>query len=422
LSAAERLYYQNSFLRSFRATVTDIREYSRENRQSLWQIALDRSAFYPTSGGQPYDLGLLRATSRQGSVLELPVVAVEEDEHGEVWHFVQKPLIADTEVEGEIDWPRRLDHMQQHSGQHLLSAIFARELGAHTLSFHLGDEVSTIDLDCGPLQEETLARIERIANERIAENRPVHVRVVPRSEAEALLAAGELRKLPARDGMLRIIEIEDYDRNACGGTHVSATGQIGSLMIRGTEKVSRGLRVRYVCGLRAVKTAQQDAAALARTAALLSVGTSDVPASVERLHTEAKALTKERRKLREELACYHAARMAVEVPIDHGLRLVDQCLNDRDADYLRMLASSLISAVPQTVALLSCSQGESACVVLARSLDLNIHCGDALKAVLAPLGLRGGGSPGLAQTEIPLCHLAQIRTALHASLRGHHPA
>lgn len=414
---AERLYYNDSFLRSFTATVTDIREYSRDNQQSLWQIALDRSAFYPTSGGQPFDQGVLRATSRQGSVLELPVLNVEEDDSGEVWHFVQKPVIAGTSIEGEVDWARRLDHMQQHSGQHLLSAVFARELNAHTLSFHLGQDVSTIDLDCGSLEEDALARVERIANELIAENRPVRVRVASRADAEALLATGELRKLPSREGELRIIEIEDYDRNACGGTHVNTTGQIGGLMIRGTEKVSRGLRVGYVCGMRAVQAARQDAALLSQTAAQLSVGATDVPAMVERLRTETKADAKERQKLREELAHYHATQLAVEVPSDHGLRWVDRALNSRDAEYIRMLASSLTAAVPHTVALLSCVSGDSAHLVLARSLDLDFHCGNAIKQALTPLGLRGGGSPSLAQTDVPLGKLPEVRAALAAALR-----
>jgi alanyl-tRNA synthetase len=418
MTTAERLYYSDPFLCSFTATVTDIREYSRENTQSLWQVALDRSAFYPTSGGQPFDLGLLRATSRQGSVLELPVVAVEEDERGEVWHFVHKPLISGTQVEGLVDWPRRLDHMQQHSGQHLLSAVFARELGAHTLSFHLGEEISTIDLDCPPLDEPTLARMEQIANEQIALNRPVSIRMLPRKEAEALLASGELRKLPERDGELRIIEIEEYDRNACGGTHVRSTGQIGSLLIRGTEKVSRGLRVSYACGLRAVKAARRDAGTLGVVAARLSVGALEVPASIERLQAEAKAAAKENQKLREELARYHAAQIAVEVPFENGIRWVDRCMDDRDAEYLRMLASSLVAAVPHTVALLSCAQGQTARLLLARGLDLDFHCGETLKAVLARFGLRGGGSPGLAQCDVPLGQLAEVRTALLTALRA----
>src|ERR1700761_297270 len=164
----DRLYYRDSFVRAFAANVTDIREASRADGVSIWQIALDQTAFYPTSGGQPFDTGMFRATSRNGAVLEVPIEAVEEDESGQVWHFTRKPLLAGTMVEAEIDWPRRLDHIQQHSGQHLLSAVFARELHALTVSFHLGETVSTIDLATGPIAHHTLQRVQRIANEIIA--------------------------------------------------------------------------------------------------------------------------------------------------------------------------------------------------------------------------------------------------------------
>src|SRR5271168_1893159 len=190
----ERLYYSDSFLRSFSSRVTDIRELSRTDGQSVWQVALERTAFYPTSGGQPYDLGVITATSRSGAVLEVPVVAVEEDEHGEVWHQTLKPLLAGTEVRGEIDWSRRLDHMQQHTGQHLLSAIFSRELGAHTVSFHLGDETSTIDLNTAAIAHASLERIERLANEIIAQDRTISIKTVSRTQAESLLEMGQLRK------------------------------------------------------------------------------------------------------------------------------------------------------------------------------------------------------------------------------------
>ncbi len=196
----ERLYYADSFLNSFSAKVADIRETSRADGVSIWQIALDRTAFYPTSGGQPCDTGLLKANSRGGAVLEAPVESVEEDEDGTVWHFTRKPIAAGTEVQGEIDRARRMDHIQQHSGQHLLSAVFAQELKTPTVSFHLGETVLTIDLTAKPMAQHSLERVERIANELIAENRAVTVRTVERREAEALLADGKLRKLPSREG------------------------------------------------------------------------------------------------------------------------------------------------------------------------------------------------------------------------------
>src|SRR5271154_2291385 len=254
----DRLYYDDAFLKSFSAQVLDIREASRADGVSIWQIALDRSAFSPASGGQPPDPGLLTATSRNGATLEVPIESVEEDDQGEVWHFTRKPLLAGTAVQGAIDWPRRLDHIQQHSGQHLLSAVFARELDAQTVSFLLGETASTIDLATSLIAHHSLERVERIANEIIAEDRAVTVRTVDRREAEALLAEGRLRKLPERDGSIRLIEIGHYDLNACGGTHVRSTGQIGGLLIRSVERISRGTRVEFVCGLRSVALARRD--------------------------------------------------------------------------------------------------------------------------------------------------------------------
>jgi alanyl-tRNA synthetase len=414
---SDRLYYSDSFLKTFQAVVTDIREVSRSEGQSLWQIALDRTAFYPTSGGQPFDTGVLRAVSRTGAVLEAPIETIEEDEHGEVWHFTLKPLQAGTAVEGEIDWKRRLDHLQQHSGQHLLSAVFARELQAQTVSFHLGEASSTIDLSTVSPAHHSIERVERLANELIAEDRAVRIRIVSHEEAEAMLAAGKLRKLPERAGAIRLIEIEDYDLNACGGTHVRSTGQIGSLLIRGVEKVSRGVRIEFVCGLRAVAAARRDNALLTQAAALVSAGAADLPAAIERLQGEAKSMTKERQRLREELASYQAVQLAVEVQIEDGLRLVGRSYRDRDREYVRLLASRLSATVPRTAALFFATDTEPASVVLAHSHDMDFHCGQLLKESLAQLGLRGGGSSDLAQGEVPHELMQELRTALTAAIR-----
>lgn len=414
----ERLYYSGSYLRDFTARVTDIRELLRTEGKSVWQVALDRTAFYPTSGGQPHDLGVLRATSRSGAVLEVPVIAVEEDDHGEVWHHTLKPLPAGAEVRGEIDWQRRLDHIQQHSGQHLLSAVFARELHAFTVSFHLGEASSTIDLAVEVLAHHSLERIERIANELIAEDRTVTARMVARDQAEALLAAGELHKLPEREGAIRLVEIAGCDLNACGGTHVGATGQIGGLLIRGIERVRQGVRVEFVCGLRAMAAARQDFVALSRSASLFSIPRLEVPASVERIQSEAKSAAKERQKLREELTMYHAARLAVEERIVDHLRLVRRVFPERDAEYVKLLASRLTASVPQTVALLVSTHHEPALVVLAHSGDMEFHAGNLLKETLAGLGLRGGGSVDMAQGQAPKEQVEALLDALAVTVRG----
>jgi alanyl-tRNA synthetase len=417
----ERLYYGDSFLRSFTAHVTDVQEASRAGGVSTWQIALDRTAFYPTSGGQPCDAGLLTATSRNGAILEIPIEGVEEDETqdvGRIWHITNKPLQLGTSVQGIIDWPRRLDHIQQHSGQHLLSAIFARELDALTVSFHLGESVSTIDLSSANIAHHSLERIERIANEIIAEDRTVTIRTVERSEAEKLLAAGQLRKLPDRETPIRLIEIADCDLNACGGTHVRSTGQIGTLLIRGTERVSRGMRIEFVCGLRAVSSARHDFETLGRAAAAFSAGRNDVPGAIERLQAEEKVVTKERQRLREELASYHATRLAIEVMIEDNLRLVRRDFADRDRDYVRLLASRVCATVPRTVALFVCEESEPARIFLARSRDMDFNCGEVLRSALTAHGLRGGGSADLAQGDATKAEAEKIAATLAASLRS----
>jgi alanyl-tRNA synthetase len=418
MSITERLYYKDSFLKSFPAVVTDVRELASSQGESVWQLAFDRTAFYPDSGGQPCDMGQIRATSPGGVSLEIPVEAVEEDEHGQVWHVVRKPLSTGTHIEGQIAWDRRFDHMQQHTGQHLLSAVFLRELNAATVSFHLGESTSTIDLAGAPLAHHTLERIERRVNELIAEDRPVSVRYVSRTEAESMLAGGTLRKLPDRSGEIRLIEIAGIEDNACGGTHVRSTGQIGGLLLRGSEKVTRGTRVEFACGLRAVQAARVDADILANATAALSVGAPDIPAAIERLKSEAKSGAKERMDLREQLADYHAARLVVEVQIDGGLRLVDRTWKDRDAGYVKLLASRLTTAAPSSVAIFCSENGGKASLFFARSLDLSFDCGRILKEALARLGLRGGGSADLAQGEVPAEQAADLRASLAEAVRA----
>jgi alanyl-tRNA synthetase len=301
---AQRLYHDSSEL-EFQATVADIRLDSKDASGQLWQVALDRTAFYPAGGGQPWDTGVLIATSRSGAVLEVPVERVEEDEAGEVWHFVRKPLVQDTEIVGRVDADRRMDHAQQHSGQHLLSAVFLNELGAKTVSFHPGAESVTIDLAMPEgkekLTEDDLRQVEAAANRVVFQDRAIQPTWVEREEAEAMLARGDLRKLPERSGPMRIVEMEGVEFNACGGTHVASTGAIGSILIRKLEKVKQGQRVEFCCGLRAVKAARRDFEILRQLGATLSVGAVDVPDRVTKLLEDKKAVAKERKVLDSQL-------------------------------------------------------------------------------------------------------------------------
>jgi alanyl-tRNA synthetase len=310
-AVAERLYYDSAEL-EFEAEVTDIRLASESKAEDgtpvrLWQMALDRTAFYPEGGGQPWDVGTLTATAPSGATLEVAVEEVREDEAGEVWHVVRKPLMAGTRVRGKVDAARRMDHAQQHSGQHLLSAVFLREMGARTVSFRLsplksGWDSSTIDLALAEgmekLSEGDLALVEDVVAREVYADRAMRPRWVAREVAEAMLARGELRKLPERVGPMRIVEMEGVELNACGGTHVPGTGAIGGLLLRKVEKVKQGWRVEFVCGLRAVRAARRDYALLGGVARMLSVGAVDVPGRVERLLGDVKAAAKELKSLR----------------------------------------------------------------------------------------------------------------------------
>jgi alanyl-tRNA synthetase len=433
---AERLYYADSALTQFTATVTDIRERSRSGGASVWQVALDRSAFYPTSGGQPHDTGTLTATAPSGARLEAPITDVEEDEHGEVWHLTPKPLLAGTQIEGRIDWVRRLDHMQQHSGQHLLSALFYQELRALTVSFHLGDTTSTIDLNTESLDPAQLVDIEQLANRIVAEARPMAHRSVSAEDAERLLAAGTVRKLPPRQGDIRLVVIAgetaagaiakeiapvtDLDVNACGGTHVTSTSQIGAVLLRGTERIRQSVRVSFLCGNRAIAAARADDALLSQLGREFSVGRPDLPAAFARMKAETKAGAKERQTLREDLANYHAARLIVEDPPQNDLRIVRRIFPDRDAEYVKLLASRVARTAPHTIALLASTQQQQApaTVVVACSQEFGRDAGEMLRAALAAFDGRGGGSATLAQGLVPTDQLRTALDALEAQLRS----
>jgi alanyl-tRNA synthetase len=434
---AERLYYADSALTQFTATVTDIRERSRTGGASLWQVALDRSAFYPTSGGQPHDTGTLTATAPSGARLDAAITDVEEDEQGEVWHLTPKPLLAGTQIEGRIDWARRLDHMQQHSGQHLLSALFYQELSALTVSFHLGDAISTIDLDTESMEPAQLVHIEQLANRIVAEARPMAHRSVSAEDAERLLAAGTVRKLPPRAGDIRLVVIagktaaagaiaeeiapvNDLDVNACGGTHVGSTSQIGAVLLRGTERIRQSVRVSFLCGNRAIAAARADDSLLSQLGREFSVGRPDLPAALARMKAEAKAGAKERQALREDLANYHAARLIVEDPPQNDLRIVRRIFPDRDAEYIKLLASRVARAAPHTIALLASTQQQQApaTVVVACSQEFGRDAGEMLRTALATFSGRGGGSATLAQGLVPADQLGPALDALEAQLRS----
>ncbi len=373
-----RLYYTDSYLTRFRSRVTAVADGGR-------RVYLEATAFYPTSGGQPNDTGVLG---------DVPVVdVVDEDER--IAHVLAVPLAttAGSEVEGCVDWGRRFDHMQQHTGQHLLSALFAEGHGLQTVSVHFGADSSTLDLRGPAPAAAVLAAVEARANEVVWEDRPVLVAFEPAAEATGL------RKASTREGELRVVSIEGLDRSACGGTHVRRTGEIGGVLLRRNEKIRGDTRVEFLCGGRAIRRARADYEALGRTAQLFSAPLEDVPALVEGQREQLREALGARKRLDEELAGLRARELYDRtVPDSAGVRRVVDRRATGAVDELRLLAQAL-TALPRAILLGVVETPPT--VLLAASDDAGVNAGAELKRLLTEVGGRGGGSARLAQGSAP---------------------
>jgi alanyl-tRNA synthetase len=374
--SCERLYYTDAYLVEFDAVVRDVVQ-----RNDRWKVTLDRTAFYPTTGGQPFDTG---------TIGEAAVLDVFEEEDGTIGHLVDRQLETNSRVRGHVDWSRRFDHMQQHTGQHLLSAAFERETGAKTVSFHLGTSASTIDLD-KELPADQITRVEDAANGILWEDREVCVKFVTAHEAAKL----PLRKDPVREGELRIVDIKDYDLSACGGTHVKRTGAIGVIAIAGVERFKGGLRVEFVCGGRALRTFRALKNSVSGSVRLLSVLPDELPSAIEKLQAAGRSQQKSQEGLYERLAAHEAARLASSSEKVGAANVVAAAVAGWDANGLKKLAAS-IAAKPATVAVLITTDQPSL-IVVSRSEDLAIDTGVLLKNLIDRFGGRGGGKGAMAQ-------------------------
>jgi alanyl-tRNA synthetase len=381
----ERLYYHNSFLHNFEARIVE--SVQRDGRAA---VVLDRTAFYPTSGGQVYDTGKFILEN----AAEIPVTEVAEDEDGRIFHFVSAPVGEHQNVRGLIDSARRRDHMQQHSGQHVLSAAFVSLFDALTVSFHMGTESCTIDLAVKQLSGAQVAEAEKLANEVVIEDRRVSIRFVSLEEARQL----NLRKLPPKQtGQLRLIDISGFDLTACGGTHVQSTGQIGAILLRKIEKVKQGIRVEFVCGLRAVTTARQDYATLTEAAGLFSSHIRELPQQIQKSIQEIKSSGKVQHRLLEELAGFSAEHLLLQAT--GTPRVIVSVFPDRDAGFIKLLAQKL-TVYEDVIALLASGSGQPA-LVFAQSAGMKSNMGQLMKDAMAKLGGRGGGTADIAQGGLP---------------------
>jgi alanyl-tRNA synthetase len=374
----ERLYYTDCYLTQFRARVV---EASPDGRC----IYLDRTAFYPTSGGQPFDTGQL------GGLEVVDVI----DEGDRIAHIVSGPLMPG-EVEGLIYRVRRFDHMQQHTGQHLLSAVLLEMFDAPTVSFHLGAESSTIDV-ARSLEPADLREAERRANQIVFENRPVTIGFQHSSEDLGL------RKPTEREGDVRIVSIQDLDRSACGGTHLRATGEIGPILLRKLDRIRGNLRIEFLCGGRAVARARADFEALSQIARVFSAPLDDAPAMVEAQREKLQDADKTRKRLATELAASSGRALYAETPpgpdgIRRVLRRVESLLEESRAEAQSFTAPGPTSSGPAIF--LALAENPPA-VLLGCSKDSGVHAGDLLKRALSEAGGRGGGNAALAQGSLP---------------------
>jgi alanyl-tRNA synthetase len=392
----DRLYYHDSFLHEFEGEITEVVPAAEINARH--GVYLDRTAFYPTSGGQVHDTGWLTPAGDTEKD-RLRVTEVVEAEDGRVVHYIEADKAPErgTRIRGLIDPERRRDHMQQHSGQHVLSAAFIRLFNMPTVSFHMGDESCSIDLETAGIQPRQIEEVELLANQIVQENRPVEVRFVTQEAAQDL----GLRKPPRADkDELRLIDIQNFDLSACGGTHVANTGQIGSILLRKVEKARQGWRVEFVCGQRAVRTARRDYATLAEAATLYSGHIWDVPQQVKKSLEDSKAASKAGEHLLAELAELQAKQLLVETSPVNGRKVIKRVYADRDLAYIRLLAQRLTRSELNVVALLATS-ADPVSLVFAQSKGMAFDMSALLKETAAKLGGRGGGSKDMAQGGLP---------------------
>lgn len=378
----ERLYYNDSSLREFDASVI-----SCERDGERWKVILDRTAFYPTSGGQPHDLGTLNG---------VPVIEVADAEENKVVHYTTAEIPAGA-VRGQIDWARRRDHMQQHTGQHLLSAAFIELFEFPTVSFHLGRDDSTIDIEAPSVVARHLEEAERRVNEIIFEDRPVVIRF---GTAEELAEAG-IRKRVERDGVLRAVEVEGFDRQPCGGTHLERTGQAGLLLIRRLERRRELWRVEFVCGSRALAAARGDFATLTQAASVLSCGLPEVPSVLSKMIEERRTQHTEAKKLEERLS-EHEARALIASGATlgtEGTRLIVGTLERATPAYLGLVAARIV-AEQGAVAVTLLASRETGHVVFAQSKGLAHDMGGVLRESLKEFGGKGGGPKDFAQGSV----------------------
>lgn len=393
----KRLYYEDAYTTRFKARIVE-----RVRLENGTAVVLDKSYFYPTSGGQPFDKGFIN------DVPVLDVTVRERD--GAILHWISKGDIWSEDIVADIDWARRFDHMQQHTGQHILSQAFMRVANAETLSFHLSEETVTIDLEATAVQPEHIEQAEFLANQVVWQNRPVRIRAASTEEAQEL----PLRKIPAgRDGRLRLIEIEDFDITACGGTHVSATGEVGLIKVVKLGRVGANLRVEFCCGQRALADYRQKNSVVNRLTAVLTTGAGEIVDSVTKLQEEVKETRRQIKRQQTSLIQLEADNLLAQGKKKNATTIVTRVFTDAesDASHLRTLASRLTKE-GDVVALLGLA-GEKCMLIFSRSAAAPGDMNQLIKPALQTLGSASGGGTGeMAQGGGPAADVERVEQAV----------
>jgi len=390
------LYYEDSGIHAFEGTVLDVVE-----REGASLVVLDQTAFYPGGGGQPADRG------RIGDAVVSDVL----EEQGTVWHRVDRAPERGTRVACALDWGRRFDHMQQHTGQHILSQAFLEVAQAETRSFHLGEEEVSIDVAHAGPDPALLQRVEDRANEIVWEDREVRTHQVPPDEVGRF----PLRKPPKVEGLVRIVEVRDFDWSACGGTHVARSGGVGVITLLSTERYKGGTRVAFVCGGRALRRQRERAAILRELTLAFTAGESDLPHAVARLKEERERAERRLRSLLKVELEREADRLVASAPRGPSGPVVADHFPDRDSAEVGAL-SSLVAA-RGGVALLFAGEATPRAHFSAPAGTISV--GDLLGKLCRTFGGKGGGRPESAQGTIPAPALkGALEAAKSAALAG----
>lgn len=373
-----KLYYQDAYIEHFSSRVKE----QHHDLEGNWYVTLEQTAFYPTGGGQPHDIGFIN---------EELVTDVEEID-GEIRHYIQNPVFTShIEIDGKIDWIRRYDFMQQHAGQHVLTAAFVELYDIQTTSFHLGEETVTIDLNCSEIDEAQLLAAEELANRIIMENRPIETKWVTKEQ----LKQYPLRKQVKVDQDIRLVIIPEYDYNGCGGTHPRNTAEIAMLKIMKVEKQNGQIRIHFVCGNRIRKQLHKKQKSVLEMVHLLSSSEEKLGETVKALLNQKKVLEKQLAEKQQLLTEFESRELVESQQL--GFPLIHAHYHDRSIQDLQKLAQLVVAQSPSVIVLLIARNEQRLQVVLGRGQNTNVNLKEVLSEILPLINGKGGGSESFVQ-------------------------